>query len=327
MGKSVEINGPNGIGKTNILEAIHLISTTKALRTKYDRELIKHEQDLARVELEVDTQDEIEKLEMAIVKSNTFENASKKLVKINKTPKALHLFTSTLNTVLFTPSDIEILSGSPSLRRHYFDSILYQVNKNYKTRHMEYTKVVRQRNKVLERISERLMGKRELDFWDTKLLELGSYVTKERQKLVNYIQQQLPQHMAHLNSKDNEYNLEYIASELSEEKLNIYNAKEIAARTTLIGPHRDDFIITFNGRDIGYFGSRGQQRTTLLGLKLCEIDFINEEVRHRPILLLDDIFSELDPEHVAAIENISKLQQTIITTAHNATDKLEIISL
>lgn len=321
---STLIVGPNGCGKSNILEAIHLLSTTKSLRTRYDVELIRHGAKISRIEAIAEIDDDETKLEMAITKSAGYKNASRKIVKINKVNKSLTNFAGTLNSVLFTPTDIEILAGSPSIRRKYIDSIFFQIDKDYKRIHSQYTRAVRQRNKILEKISEGLAGRDQLVYWNDKILELGSNIQRKRRELFTFVQKSLTQYEKKLNSQDVEYRVKYKRNKITGARLEEYKKAEIGARRTLLGPHRDDFAIEFNGFDLASFGSRGQQRTTILALKLCEIDFITQYVQKRPILLLDDIFSELDSEHKEAVYQIIDLQQTIITTAQNANENMEI---
>ena len=323
---TTQLVGPNGIGKTNILEAIHLMSTTKASRSKYDVELINHNEMLARVELTCEIKGEIENLELVIVRSDKFENGSKKLAKINKTAKPLNKFVGTFNSVLFTPTDIQIITGAPTLRRHYIDSILYQIDRDYKNQHTKYIKAIRHRNKILEKISNEHRGMDEIGFWTQEILVSGSNIQAKRVELFSELGDGLLQNMRELNSNNDKYELKYLMNEISRDRLEKYKEKEIYAKTTLVGPHRDDFIIEFNGKNIAHFGSRGQQRTTLLGLKISEIQFIERKTGNKPVLLLDDIFSELDPNHRTAVESITKLQQTIISTAHEAGETLEITS-
>lgn len=321
--KSMLIRGPNGIGKSNILEAIHLLSTTKSLRTKYDREVIGHEANLARVKARAKVNGDVLDLEMTIAKSDKYVNSSKKIVKANKVNKSLNYFSGLLNSVLFTPTDIEILTGSPTVRRKYIDSIFFQIDKDYKKDLNNYTKAIRQRNKVLENIRDTSYGQAQLPFWDEKILEYGKNIQAKRKNLFDFVNLKVGEYENKLNSKDTRYVVHYKQNKISPARLEKYKNAEIASATTLVGPHRDDFFIEFNGFDIATFGSRGQQRTTMLALKLCEIDFITKNTGKRPILLLDDIYSELDPAHKTAIDEIVSLQQTIITTALDAKREIE----
>lgn len=317
-GHATLLIGPNGAGKTNILEAIHLLATTKSLRAQYDREMISHGEKTARVYAEISPNGKSdEKLEMAIVANEKYQNMSSKRVKINKVNKSLSNFAGTFNSVLFTPHDIEIFTASPSVRRKYIDLLFFQIDREYKRAHSEYTHAVRQRNKILEKIRDLGQGQDEIEYWTEKILAKGSLLQAKRRVLFTFIQETLPHHSSKLNKDPIVYEVEYDANEITEERLKKYEKAEIASARTLIGPHRDDFFIKYNGFDVARFGSRGQKRATILAIKLCEIDFISKHLDRRPVLLLDDIFSELDEEHKEAVVNIVDLQQTIVTSAEN----------
>ena len=314
-GGPVLISGPNGSGKSNVLEAMHLLSTTKSMRTGYDCEMISHDENFARVDGQTEVDGDQTSLEMQIIRSDIYENTSVKKVKINKVTKSLQKFAGTLNSVLFTPPDLELFSGTPTHRRRYIDSVIFQTDLPYKRAHSQYTKAVRQRNKLLEQIRESGKGKDLISLWDEKIVETGGVLQKKRDELFSHINEKLLTHVRELSDEKISHLVSYKKSIVSMERIEQYKEREVAAKTTLIGPHRDDFIVLLDGLDIAFFGSRGQQRAMLLALKLCEIDFIQEKTGHRPILLLDDIFSELDERHRKAIFGIVDKQQTIITSA------------
>lgn len=319
--------GPNGSGKTNVLEAIHLLSTTKTPRARYDRQLISHNENLCRIRALTNISDRETELELMIASSERFQNSSSKKVKINKVSKSLNKFAGTLNSVYFSPPDIEMFLGTPSNRRKYLDSIFFQIDFKYRNALRDYTKAVKHRNKILEQISEFGRGHSLLEIWEEKLVETGGYIQQRRQDLFDYFSSKLPHYARLLNGKESNYEVDYLANYVSFERFEDYRNREIAARTTLIGPHRDDFDIKLDGHSLGYFGSRGQQRSTLLALKLCEIDFLTDATGKRPILLLDDIFSELDESHRDAVLGIVGLQQTIITSAIDVSDFFDVDGL
>lgn len=309
------ILGPNGSGKTNILEAIQMLATTKSLRAEIDQEVIKYDKDFARVEGVIEKDSDEETLEIVIKKSEIFENASVKKVKINKVAKTLQNFAGELKAVLFSPQDIEIITGSPSNRRKYVDLILYQESKIYKQAHSVYTKALRQRNKLFEIISETGRGRDQMPFWDAKILEAGKKIQDQRKILFEFLDGKINEYERELNKTPNKFRINYLINEINEERMEKYRDKEFLARTTLIGPHRDDFVIIMDEMDIAHFGSRGQQRTAMLALKLSEIDYIKFRTNLIPVLLLDDIFSELDPKHKKAVLDTIQDKQTIITAA------------
>ena len=328
-GKSLLIIGPNGKGKTNIVESINFLATTKSFKATYDREIINYDCDYARVQALISTNQDDYELEIFLQKSERFQNSSSKKVKVNKVSKTLNYFSGILNCVIFTPGDMELLTGSPSNRRKYIDSILIQTNKDYKKNLSQYTKAVRQRNKLLEQIKEFNTGHRQLEFWDEKVLNLGINIQKARKELFEFVKPLLQKYSAELDNKNWEYKIVYDINKINTERMQKYKQKEIASKNTLVGPHRDDFNITFNSHDIASFGSRGQQRSVMLALKQAEIDFITEKNGMRPILLLDDIFSEFDENHKNAVKKIIPLQQTIITSAENIEylDTIETLEL
>lgn len=318
------IIGNNGIGKTNILEAIHLLATTKSLRTNYDREMIAHGKATSAITSKVIVDDEEKKLELILVKSELFQNSSSKRAKANGTKKSLQEFSGILNSVLFSPSDIEVFAGTPSNRRKYLDSIFFQFDINYKRAFADYTKAVKQRNTLLETIRETGKGKDLIEFWDEKIITTGIVIQDKRSDFFDFINTEITKHSELVNGKDADVYVKYNKSLVSKERINEYKYKEIGAARTLIGPHKDDFSIQLNGYPIDSFGSRGQQRSTLLALKLCEIDYLTQQTKKRPLLLLDDIFSELDDYHKEAVWNIMELQQTIVTSTeeYNLTPKV-----
>ena len=148
------IYGENGLGKTNILESIHLLSTTKSLRSEYDKDLILHDQVFLRIKSEIENSEDKYNLELTVERTNDFNNKSSKKVKINQVAKSVSNFSGILKSVIFTPADLDIIFSSPSSRRKYLDSIFYQISHNYKKSILEYTKALKQRNKLLEIIKE-----------------------------------------------------------------------------------------------------------------------------------------------------------------------------
>ncbi|HSX39308.1 MAG TPA: DNA replication/repair protein RecF [Candidatus Saccharimonadales bacterium] len=317
---STLIFGNNGAGKTNILEAIHMLSTTKSFRAEYERDVINHDADFARIDATVEVENEKNKLEMLIIKSKTFENASSKKVAINKTTKSLQKFAGLFNSVLFSPEDIDLVTGSPAHRRKYIDLIMFQIDYEYKKATAAYTKALRQRNKLLEMIFKENRGQDQIGFWTQKILESGKVIQTKRDELFKTLTPKLIENGEKLNPNHTHFTIKYQKNEISEARLESHSEKEIYARTTLVGPHRDDFEIFINERGLAGFGSRGQQRSAVLALKLSEMDYLSERIGERPVLLLDDIFSELDERHRAAVTSIMDLQQTIVTSAEDLKD-------
>ena len=309
----ISIIGPNGVGKTNILESIYIISTGKSPRAKYDSDLINYDKNFSTVNAKVTNIDDEFDLEFQIINEGT-DHRSRKKVKVNKVPRTITYFCGIFNSVLFMPEDIQLIKGPPSERRKYMDSLLTQVDPGYKKILNTYTKAVKQRNKILEKINKEKRGWDEINYWTVQLLKTGNVLQTKRAEMFEMLQPQLNLNSEKINGIGKFTEIIYKKNEIDEERFNKYQEREIAAKTTLIGPHRDDFEIFFDTHPVGEFGSRGQQRSVTLALKLSEIEYIEKKKGERPILLLDDIFSELDDKHKEAVMNVIGNQQTIFTS-------------
>lgn len=298
--------GNNAQGKSNFLEALYFLSTTKSPRADRDEELIKYGEEVLRVEGEVEvshSESFLANLEIAMQLS---DGRAKKHIKLNGISKRVSDYCGNLAIVLFSPEDINLVTGSPSLRRSHIDHVLFQVDRQYKRAVSSYEDVLVRKNKVLKAIRENIASFDQLVFWTDQQLEMGKIITEKRREFFNFING--------LDKQFGNFNFEYLESTLSRERLLEYQSKEVDAAMSLIGPHRDDFVFNLDGYDLSKYGSRGEQRTAVLDLKIAETSFIEEKLGQRPILLLDDIFSELDMRHKKHVVEISKLQQTIIAS-------------
>ncbi|OGG24018.1 hypothetical protein A3A79_02365 [Candidatus Gottesmanbacteria bacterium RIFCSPLOWO2_01_FULL_43_11b] len=291
--KTTLILGPNAAGKTNIVEAIMLMATGKSFRADYDREVIRWGSDIARIKGTIDET----KLEFIITPTI-------KKYFVNGVARRQIDFVGNLRAVLFWPEDLELVTDSPSLRRRYLDSVLVQADREYRRNLLSYERGLRQRNRLLDYINEGKAHRHQLLFWNQLLIKSGGYITEVRGAYIEYINNFRP-----------DYNIEYDKSVISETRLEQYKDEEIAAKATLVGPHRDDFSIMYAGKNLSKFGSRGEQRLAVLWLKLAESSYIEKETGERPILLLDDILSELDRKHRQIVLSIISEQQTILTSA------------
>jgi len=308
------ITGNNGSGKSTILEAIHMLSTGRSKTSKYDRDLIQYGKDFCSINANIETKDQEFNMELQIIKNENFENASVKKAKINKVAKSMQYFTGIFNSVLFSPQDIQLITGSPAERRKYMDEMISQVDIEYKRSLNDYLKAVKQRNKLLEKINQGFGGQDEISFYTSQMLKNGQVIQKKREQMFTDIEQTLRETGEILNDKKTKLEVKYKKNEINIERLNEFRTREIAAMTSLLGPHRDDFEIYFNGHNVTNFGSRGEQRSCVLSLKISEISFIEEKKNDRPALLLDDIFSELDKKHQTAVFSVIKGNQTTITS-------------
>lgn len=295
--------GNNAAGKSNLLEAIYLLATTKSLRAETEDELIKKGEEFAKVEgLLEDGEEEL----MVILNRPSKEVSFKKKVVVNGIGRRVTDFIGHLPAVIFYPSDINMVTGSPSLRRWHLDLALAQIDPAYKKALTLYEQFLTARNKVLKRIREEHGRQDELTYWTEGLIEQGETITAKRKDFFEYI-----------NSLDKPLGMfifEFKPSEVTAEKLAQTNGREVAAAATLIGPHRDDFKILLEDRNLAHFGSRGEQRTGTLAFKLAQLEYMAKILGKRPILLLDDVFSELDASHRAHVVEIVGKQQTIIAT-------------
>lgn len=292
--------GSNAQGKSNLLEAIYFLATTKSPRVEKDSQLIKDGENFTTVAGEV----EGAKLDIGM---HTQDGVFVKRVKVNGIPKRVVDYIGNLVVVMFSPEDINLVAGPPALRRWHIDLTLAQIDRDYKRALTEYSEVIVSRNRILKKMREEagLSGSYELDFWDKKALETGTIVSLKRQELFDFINQ--------AEASLSKFSFEYLPSLLSTERSREYLPREIAAATSLIGPHRDDFIFKLYGKDLAVFGSRGEARTAVLDLKLTELEYINQIKKTRPVLLLDDIFSELDEQHRLYVVSVINRQQTILS--------------
>jgi DNA replication and repair protein RecF len=304
--------GPNTSGKTTILEAISLLSTTKSFRAEKIEEMIKWQSSIANVRCQIKNGDK-KKLEVILTPGEIQgKKAPKRKFFINGVAKRRNNFVGYLLTVLFRPEDIRIITGSPTRRRDFLDDVLVQINWEYSRSLGAYQKGLRQRNKVLEGIREEKAEESDLLFWNQSLAKNEETIFRAREGFVSFVNQFWPEGLRllyHPNRFVPGKNLE----------------KEVALGMTLTGPHRDDLRIEKQKRDLALFGSRSEQRLAVLNLKLAELEFIQREQDEQPVLLLDDIFSELDEKFREKVLVIISRQQAIMTTAEPELIKKEFL--
>ncbi len=303
--------GNNAAGKSNILEAIYLLSTTKSQRVDKEDELIKKGEEFAKIEGFFRPEDDQplagNETELLIILNRITETVNfRKKTLVNGISKRTLDFIGNLPAVIFYPSDINMVTGSPSLRRWHLDLGLAQIDPEYKKSITTYEQFLTARNKVLKRIREGKGRVDELEYWTEELIKYGQVIFEKRKAFFEFINS--------LEKLLGDYRFEYIPSILTKDKLKETNGREVAAAATLIGPHRDDYSIQLAGRNLAHYGSRGEQRTATMAFKLAQLEYMASSLGKRPILLLDDVFSELDANHRAAVSEIAKLQQTIIAT-------------
>ena len=312
--------GNNAQGKTNILESIYVLSLTKSHRTNKDLYLIKQNSLFTKIIGTVNDEDKINKYEVLI-------NENGKRVSINDKPlKKVSEYLSKINAIMFCPDDLEIIKGSPQERRSFFNISISGFNNNYVRYLNEYNKILKTRNEYLKNYE--IINKDYLDVLTNKLIDLNIYIYNERKKYVETINKYLKDIYKDITGKENIV-LKYDSfmnnddrNEL-EDKFNMVYNNELFQKVTLLGVHKDDFSIFIDDVKINNYGSQGQHRIAILCLKLAEIKIYEEEYNKKPILLLDDIFSELDSTKKTNIIKFIKndLQVFITSTDLNNIDK------
>ena len=309
------IVGPNTSGKSNLIEAVFFMAKGGSFRIDKDEQLVKFGEKVARIKGFVADKE----LEVVIAKEGVNGRITPfKKYLVNGVNKRRVDFVGNFFAVLFAPNDLEIIVGSPSKRRDFVDHILNQTDREYRLALSFYEKGLRARNALLHRVKEKgIRSEREFVYWDNLLIVQGQKVTKKREEFVKYLNDAKKDIL--------DFEIFYDKSLISKERLLQYKDAEVGAGVTLVGPHRDDFSINLIHKsemhDIKFFGSRGQQRLATLQLKLLELIFIELQTKERPVLLLDDIFSELDEDHINLVLEQTLLRQgyggqAIITTTH-----------
>lgn len=303
------IIGQNAKGKTTILEAVYVALTGTGFREHKENELIKFENTECLITVEFQEDKGPTLIQSQISKSGD-SRVSKKFF-INKTQKSFGAVTGKLpHGVLFAPEHIQIITGSPSRRREYVNSVLSRQDKLYKTKLRQYEEALRKRNKILEDYANLNSLHQEIEFWENYLVEQAEYITKKREDYALYLNTNYA-----LSSK--KFLVEYKMNPFSKDALQKNKDLEYRLRRTLIGPQKDDFIITIQKEIpeiVGAFGSRSEQRIALFWLKQNELLFLQQSSDYKPILLLDDIFSELDDHNRALVMELIVNYQTIATT-------------
>lgn len=303
--------GDNAQGKTNILEALFISGTTKSHKGSKDIELISFDREESHIKTIVSRKDIEYRIDMHIKKNKA------KGIAINGVPvkKALDLY-GIVNIIFFSPEDLNIIKNGPSGRRKFMDMELCQLDRVYANNLVNYNKALDQRNKLLKDIYFNSSLKDTLDIWDSQIVKYGSEIISKRIDFVNKLNYIVSPIHSKLSGGKEKLTISYEPSvniESYYKELFEYRDKDIKMKVTEIGPHRDDIIFMINGVDIRKYGSQGQQRTTALSLKLAEIDIVKEITGDTPILLLDDVLSELDSNRQNYLLNSISNVQTIIT--------------
>ncbi len=303
--------GENAKGKTNMLESIHCLINGVGFRESKEEELLLFDESEAQLDGVFDKNKTQYHFRILLRK-----DAAGKVLKhffIQKVRKGSFLYRGEqTKSVLFAPEQIEIITASPDVRREYFNVLISTFDPVYKKHLVNYEQALRKRNKILEHAFDSKNLMEELSFWDTYLLKEAEYITKKRTEYVQF----LTAH-PHLDGKD--FSIEYIANEFTLKRLQEKKELELRVRRTLIGPQKDDWILSLknknsDSKNIQKYGSRSEQRLGIFWMKMNEIHYIEEKIGVHPILLLDDVFSEFDHENKERIIRLIENYQTVMTT-------------
>lgn len=339
----IVIVGPNGTGKTNFLEAIYLLSLGKSFRSSVHDDLVKWESEYLRCSATAIVDEEDCNLEVFY----STAPARRKNFKKNGVNLKNSEYLGNLLTVLFHPEDLNMLYLNPSLRRRYMDIVLSQTDKNYLLALTKYKKALKQRNALLGQMREAYFNnakdssqaalQEDLSAWDEKIVEYGAPIIAKRLEFTAFLNKYIEDIYSSISGEKERISIEYLSkiitntsapaaypldadaptptlSQLYADALSFRKKHDTFKAETSVGPHREDLIFFINGKNICASASRGEFRTLLLALKLAEIKFIKEKTGKNPILLLDDVFSELDRTRQIHLLHSIKDCQTIITT-------------
>jgi len=346
------LQGDNAQGKSNLLEAIYVLATSRSPRTTSDRELINWSalgDELSACRVVADVQKAKGKLHLEIAISSKTSGSpetdvfsprhrqtpnvtpAQKRIKINGVVRRAVDLIGQLNVVTFSVHDIDLVGGEPALRRRYLDITISQIDHQYLRSLQRYQRVLWQRNQLLRAIAENRSSPDELAFWDKELVQTGAYLTVQREHTVaalNRLAQTIHDELSggqgklslvYFRSIDKEKGKEESQIQETAEKfaraLSAVRAREIAQGVSLVGPHRDDLRFLVNEIDAGVYGSRGQQRTVALALKLAEAKLMQSKTGEQPVLLLDDVLSELDAKRRHHLLDAAAQHEQVIITA------------
>ena len=319
--------GPNAAGKTTLLEAVVLLGLGKSHRTTTDSELIRWGADYLRVEDMVGQAGDAASVPSDVTLEVSFQAGGRKRIQVNGVPRRPAVLADYLRTVLFAPEEMLLVVGPPALRRTALDTLTTPHDRSYASNLATYGRALQQRNSLLRAIREGGAERDQLRLWDEPFLAAGSAVVAARLRLLDVLAEPLAAAHREIAPAEERLTISYATNapplpgegprEALARRLRETSDKEMWNGSTLVGPHRDDMVFGIGARDLSTFASRGQQRTAILALKLAELDLLTELDGKPPLLLLDDVFSELDPARRGhLVRRIAELPQALITTTH-----------
>jgi len=352
---TILILGNNGNGKTNLLESVYYLSTGKSHKTYSQDEIIKWGTNYSAIKTLIGS--ETNKQPECFIEIELRKNNSTR-IKIDKAHQGKKSdFISLLPSVIFSPDDLKIIKSGPSERRNFLDGVLEKIDGSYYKQRLQYQKILAQRSSLIKSMSGEFNrgSNSTLEVWDDNIVRYGIDIIKKRCSLLNELKPEFKNYMRSF-FKESSVDIFYIFSwdredtqsnhtnysgpsagvrdnfargdlrKLFYRKLKENMERDLQYKTTTIGPHRDDFIILLDGGNIRFFGSQGQQRVASISLKLCELDILKKNSGEDPVLLLDDVFSELDIERKKLlVKAIGKKFQTFVTATNiSYLDKLDL---
>lgn len=325
LGELTVVVAPNGVGKTNLLEAIYLLSTGESERAGEVGEMIGWESEIASVTGVVVNKEEYGEQAIVLTRGSYMGKVTpKRRYLVDGVARTKAKFVGRLPATMFAPEDMRLIEGSPPRRRRLMDDTLSQAHPEYSRALLVYEASLRRRNKLLDMIREGTARREQLAYWDQSIIKNGNIVTDYRRDFLDQL--------SGVETSFGEFRLVYNASTVSTARLAQYAEAEVAVGYTLVGPHKDDFrIMGENDKDLMTYGSRGEQRLGVLFIKLAAMEYIERKLGVKSLLLLDDIFSELDQMHRQEVVKMTSGRQTIVTSAEDEIlallSKAEIIRL
>jgi DNA replication and repair protein RecF len=311
--------GKNAQGKTNILEGIYVLALSKSFHNINLNDTTTWNETYSRITGEIIKTDGISEIECFWGNSRSYP----KTLKINDTKVKSEKYIGNLLVILFTPEEINLILESPMVRRKHINTVISQSDQKYLRSLIHFQATLKNRNILLKKIDRNESGIDELEYWNTKLIEDGSYIYYKRRSFMKNINEYIGNHYEQIGNESASLNIVW-TKEIPEEESEIISyyenklqqslQRDISAHRTLSGPHRDDIQIRLNQKDITTCGSRGQWRSAILALKLSEHAYLKKVRNENPILLLDDIFSEFDSVRQKNVLKIAQANQVIITT-------------
>ena len=326
--RSTLVVGPNASGKTSIIEAIHLLATGQSFRAGKVEEMVGFSAEWARItgvlsaspREDTEVEQELEQTELSVLLTRGILQGKKthhKHFSVNGINRQLHKMLGQLQTAVFRPEDMRIIEGSPSRRRRFLDEVAGSFDGEYLRAMKTYEQSLKRYNKLLEMVRDNRQPTTILEYWERAMVKHGEYLQRQREQFLVATKQV---------SFAVRLQVEYIPSIITQERLDHYQERAIIVGHSLIGPHKDDFLVSCDVQDlwrgqlsqfhdVALYGSRGQQRLAVLWLKACQLNYIETQTGQKPLLLLDDIFSELDEENQQVVVKLINNHQAIVTSA------------